>query len=178
MMAGFNAVAPMACVAAAAIAAMIAEAFSVQGERMPIAPLGVIGFSHGGWTVLAAMFAPRESDNALAEVKREGFAAAVALYHTLGFIVTMTALMFALIFGAERRHPLAAGLYSVTQPEQSVALLEDKMAKLAVDVFRPGDGVGDLGAQQFAETLPEPMHRHFHGSLRQIQLMADLGVRS
>jgi uncharacterized membrane protein len=40
-------------------------------------------------------------------------AAAVALYHTLGFIVTMTALMFALIFGAERRHPLAAGLYSV-----------------------------------------------------------------
>src|SRR4249919_3085171 len=43
MMAGFNAVVPMACVAAAAIAAMIAEAFSVQGERMPIAPLGVIG---------------------------------------------------------------------------------------------------------------------------------------
>ena len=42
-MAGFNAVVPMACVAAAAIAAMIAEAFSVQGERMPIAPLGVIG---------------------------------------------------------------------------------------------------------------------------------------
>ena len=40
-------------------------------------------------------------------------AAAVALYRTLGFIVTMTALMFALIFGAERRHPLAAGLYSV-----------------------------------------------------------------
>jgi NADH-quinone oxidoreductase subunit N len=43
MMAGFNAVVPMACVTAAAIAAMIAEAFSVPGERMPIAPLGVIG---------------------------------------------------------------------------------------------------------------------------------------
>jgi NADH-quinone oxidoreductase subunit N len=43
MMAGFNAIVPMACVTAAAIAAMIAEAFSVQGERMPIAPLGVIG---------------------------------------------------------------------------------------------------------------------------------------
>ena len=43
MMAGFNAIVPMACVAAAAIAAMVAEAFSVQGERMPIAPLGVIG---------------------------------------------------------------------------------------------------------------------------------------
>ncbi len=39
----FNAIVPMACVTAAAIAAMIAEAFSVPGERMPIAPLGVIG---------------------------------------------------------------------------------------------------------------------------------------
>jgi hypothetical protein len=38
--------------------------------------------------------------------------AAVALYRTLGFIVTMTLLMFALIFGAERRHPLVAALYS------------------------------------------------------------------
>jgi NADH-quinone oxidoreductase subunit N len=44
-MAGFNAVVPMACVTAAAIAAMIAEAFSVPGERMPIAPLGVIGLA-------------------------------------------------------------------------------------------------------------------------------------
>jgi NADH-quinone oxidoreductase subunit N len=33
----------MACVAAAAIAAMIAEAFREPGERMPIGPLGVIG---------------------------------------------------------------------------------------------------------------------------------------
>jgi Tripartite tricarboxylate transporter TctB family len=39
-------------------------------------------------------------------------AAAIALYRTLGFIVTMTLMMFALIFGAERRHPLVAGLYS------------------------------------------------------------------
>jgi NADH-quinone oxidoreductase subunit N len=43
MMSSFNAIVPMACVTAAAIAAMIAEAFSVPGERMPIAPLGVIG---------------------------------------------------------------------------------------------------------------------------------------
>jgi Tripartite tricarboxylate transporter TctB family len=39
-------------------------------------------------------------------------AAAIALYRTLGFIVTMTLLLFALIFGAERRHPLLAGFYS------------------------------------------------------------------
>lgn len=40
-------------------------------------------------------------------------AVAVALYQTLGFIVTMTLLLFTLIFGAERRHPLAAGAFSV-----------------------------------------------------------------
>ena len=35
-----NAVVPMACIAAAGIAAMIAEAFTAPGEKMPIAPLG------------------------------------------------------------------------------------------------------------------------------------------
>src|SRR5262249_44687260 len=43
MIPAFNAVVPMACVVAAGIAAMIAEAFNPPGERMPIAPLGVIG---------------------------------------------------------------------------------------------------------------------------------------
>ena len=47
----------------------------VDGKRV-----GVMGGSHGGWTTLAAMLAPREGDNALAEATREGFAAAVALY--------------------------------------------------------------------------------------------------
>jgi putative tricarboxylic transport membrane protein len=40
-------------------------------------------------------------------------AIAIAAYQTLGFIVTMTLLLFTLIFGAERRHPLAAAVYSV-----------------------------------------------------------------
>jgi hypothetical protein len=40
-------------------------------------------------------------------------AAAVALYQTLGFIVTMTLLLFVLVFGTERRHPVAAGIYSI-----------------------------------------------------------------
>jgi hypothetical protein len=40
-------------------------------------------------------------------------ALAIAAYQTLGFIVTMTLLLFTLIFGAERRHPLAAAAYSV-----------------------------------------------------------------
>ncbi|HWW87263.1 MAG TPA: NADH-quinone oxidoreductase subunit N [Vicinamibacterales bacterium] len=43
MMAAFNAVVPFACVTAAAIASMVAEAFRDPGERMPIAGLGVVG---------------------------------------------------------------------------------------------------------------------------------------
>jgi NADH-quinone oxidoreductase subunit N len=42
-MLSLNAIVPMLCVTAAAIAAMVAEAFRLPGERMPIAPLGVIG---------------------------------------------------------------------------------------------------------------------------------------
>ena len=41
----FNAVVPMACLVAAAIAAMTAEAFREPGERVPIAPLGAIGLA-------------------------------------------------------------------------------------------------------------------------------------
>ena len=40
-------------------------------------------------------------------------AAAIALYQTLGFLVTMALLLFALTFGAERRHPLAATAFSI-----------------------------------------------------------------
>src|SRR6185436_9975518 len=42
-MTSLNAIVPMACVTAAAIAAMVAEAFRDPGERMPIGPLGAIG---------------------------------------------------------------------------------------------------------------------------------------
>ena len=38
-----HAIVPLLCVVASAIAAMVAEAFRAPGERMPIAPLGVIG---------------------------------------------------------------------------------------------------------------------------------------
>jgi NADH-quinone oxidoreductase subunit N len=43
MITSLNAIVPMACVTAAAIAAMVAEAFREPGERMPIGPLGAIG---------------------------------------------------------------------------------------------------------------------------------------
>ena len=44
MMQSFNAIVPMACVTAAGIAAMVAEAFRDPGERMPIGGLGIVGF--------------------------------------------------------------------------------------------------------------------------------------
>ena len=43
MLTSLSAIVPMTCVAAAAVAAMIADAFREPGERMPIAPLGLIG---------------------------------------------------------------------------------------------------------------------------------------
>jgi NADH-quinone oxidoreductase subunit N len=42
-MSSLNAIIPMLCVVAAAIAAMLAEAFRAPGERMAIGPLGAIG---------------------------------------------------------------------------------------------------------------------------------------
>jgi dienelactone hydrolase len=47
----------------------------VDGKR-----IGMIGGSHGGWTTLAAISAPQSDSEPLAAEKREGFAAAVALY--------------------------------------------------------------------------------------------------
>lgn len=43
MFASFHAIVPMLCVTAAALAAMVAEAFREKDERMPIGPLGVVG---------------------------------------------------------------------------------------------------------------------------------------
>jgi uncharacterized membrane protein YidH (DUF202 family) len=37
---------------------------------------------------------------------------AIAFYKTLGFVVTMGLLLFALIFGVERRHPVSAAAFS------------------------------------------------------------------
>jgi NADH-quinone oxidoreductase subunit N len=45
MFSSLNAIVPMACVTAAGIAAMTAEAFRAPGELMPIAPLGAIGLA-------------------------------------------------------------------------------------------------------------------------------------
>src|SRR3989442_9518035 len=68
-MSSLNAIVPMTCVAAAAIAAMTAEAFREPGERIPIGPLGVIGLigaaiaSLALWNHNATSFGVVSADN-------------------------------------------------------------------------------------------------------------------
>src|SRR3984893_12966364 len=63
------AIVPMCCVAATAVAAMIAEAFREPGERMPIGPLGAIGLvgaaiaSVALWNGNASSFGVVAADN-------------------------------------------------------------------------------------------------------------------
>ena len=69
IMTSLSAVVPMACVTAAAIAAMTAEAFRAPGERMPIGPLGIIGLAGAAvssillWNRGAASFGVVVADN-------------------------------------------------------------------------------------------------------------------
>src|SRR5207245_3825006 len=69
MLASLNALVPMLCVTAAAIAAMTAEAFRSPGERIPIGPLGVIGLAGAGvataalWNHNATSFGVVSADN-------------------------------------------------------------------------------------------------------------------
>jgi len=64
-----HALVPLLCVVAAAIAAMVAEAFRTPGERMPIAPLGIIGLIGAGaatyllWNHRAESFGVVSADN-------------------------------------------------------------------------------------------------------------------
>lgn len=68
-MSSLNAIVPMLCVTAAAIAAMVAEAFRSPGERMPIGPLGAIGLAGAAiasvllWGHNASSFGVVQADN-------------------------------------------------------------------------------------------------------------------
>src|SRR5436189_3395144 len=69
MFSSFNAIVPMSCVTAPALAAMVAEAFRAPGERMPIGPLGAIGLSGAAvsslflWNRNASSFGVVVADN-------------------------------------------------------------------------------------------------------------------
>ena len=53
-------------------------------------------------------------------------AAAIALYQTLGFLVTMALLLFALTFGAERRHPLHRQSRGVVAPDHRLRSVQPR----------------------------------------------------
>src|SRR5436190_2210933 len=69
MLSSLNALVPMLCVTAAAIASMTAEAFRAPGERMPIGPLGVVGLAGAAvasvalWNHNATSFGVVSADN-------------------------------------------------------------------------------------------------------------------
>ncbi len=69
MMTSLQAIVPMACVTAAGLASMLAEAFRERGERMPIGPLGVVGLVGAAlativlWNHGASSFSVVEADN-------------------------------------------------------------------------------------------------------------------
>ncbi len=122
-----HALVPLMCVVAAAIAAMVAEAFRTPGERMPIAPLGIIGLIGAGvstlllWNHRAESFGVVVADNyglfitwtliivgilsialSIPTVEREGLPAgeyyALMLFSLAGMILMATATDLLVIF--------------------------------------------------------------------------------
>jgi NADH-quinone oxidoreductase subunit N len=136
-----NAIVPMACVVAAGIAAMIAEAFTAPGERMPVAPLGIIGLIGAAlavgalWDHNAASFGLVAADNfglfvtgilvvvgvlslaiSAPAIDREGLPRgeyyALMLFSIAGMILMATATDLLLIFLA--LEVLSVGVYVLT----------------------------------------------------------------
>src|SRR3954466_4795810 len=103
MFSSFSAVVPMACVTAAAIAAMTAEAFRAPDERMPIGPLGVIGLL--GAAVSTVLLWGRNSAS-FGVVVADNF----ALFVT-GILIAVGILSIALSGSVIERQRLPAGEY-------------------------------------------------------------------
>jgi len=70
-LAALSAVVPIACVVAAGIAAMVAEAFRDPGERLPIGPLGAIGL--GGALVASVLLWIRGGATSFGVVAADNF---------------------------------------------------------------------------------------------------------
>ena len=103
MLSSLSAIVPMACVAAAGIAAMTAEAFRAPGERMPIGPLGAIGLIGAG---LAALLLWNRHTTAFGVVTADNF----GLFITL-LLVVIGLLSIALSPATIEREGLPRGEY-------------------------------------------------------------------
>ena len=113
MFSTLSAIVPMACVTAAAIAAMTAEAFRAPGERMPIAPLGAIGLAGAG---VAAVLLWNRNATSFGLVTADNF----GLFVT-GVLVIVGFLSLALSGPTVEREKLPRGLPAVQEkvtPEQ------------------------------------------------------------
>src|SRR5206468_8239544 len=145
-----NAIVPMSCVTAAALAAMVAEAFRAPGERMPIGPLGAIGLSGAAvsslflWNRNASSFGVVLADNfglfvtwilivvgmlslAISEptIDREGLPRgeyyALMLFAVAGMMLMATASDLLLIFLALEVLSLAVYVLTGIRRDQAVA---------------------------------------------------------
>src|SRR5947207_13635636 len=150
MFSSFNAIVPMSCVTAAALAAMVAEAFRAPGERMPIGPLGAIGLSGAAvsslflWNRNASSFGVVVADNfglfvtwilivvgmlslAISEptIDREGLPRgeyyALMLFAVAGMMLMATASDLLLIFLALEVLSLAVYVLTGIRRDQAVA---------------------------------------------------------
>ncbi len=99
----FQAVVPMACVAAAAIASMLAEAFRGRDERMPIGPLGAVGLAGAA---LATLVLWGHGERSFGVVEADNF----GLFVT-GILVVIGLLSLAISGPAVERERLPQGEY-------------------------------------------------------------------
>ncbi|HXI30275.1 MAG TPA: NADH-quinone oxidoreductase subunit N [Vicinamibacterales bacterium] len=103
MMQSFNAIVPMACVTAAGIAAMVAEAFRDPGERMPIGGLGLVGFAGAA---IAAVFLWNRNASSFDVVAADNF----GLFVT-GILILVGVLSLAISAPTIEREGLPRGEY-------------------------------------------------------------------
>ncbi|HKB10355.1 MAG TPA: NADH-quinone oxidoreductase subunit N, partial [Vicinamibacterales bacterium] len=103
MMQSFNAIVPMACVTAAGIAAMVAEAFRDPGERMPIAGLGLVGFAGAA---IATLFLWNHNTSSFDVVSADNFGLFVS-----GILILVGVLSLALSGPTIDREGLPRGEY-------------------------------------------------------------------
>src|SRR5262245_66202295 len=107
-MGAWNAIVPMSCVTAAALAAMVAEAFRAPGERMPIGPLGAIGLVGAG---ISSLLLWRDGASSFGVVLADKF----GLFVTF-ILIIVGALSIAISEPTIDREGLPPGEYYAVQP--------------------------------------------------------------
>src|SRR5207249_4364782 len=75
--------------------------------------------------------------------------------------------------------PAAAGVaHTAALHEGSLTKDGKEIMQFLIDLFRGGDRLRNLSANQFAVTLPQSMYRHLDRSFAHLQCRGDVGVAS